>query len=205
MEAVGGGWSPIETWSSESPPARPRRVSARLVLLLSAVLASLAIQRGYRSSSGHRTAAGSVDHGPLRLELQLPDSIGSGKVVPIWLIATNRSSDSIHLKLDANGQSLAAPEFDIEVDDAAGSEVWRRIRADMDKAPRPIRVGKADSRVIPPHGRVAWSAGWNQRNNHGTLVPTGEYFIVGIVPAVMAGLAAADSLRSQRRKLIIQR
>jgi hypothetical protein len=139
------------------------------------------------------------------LELQLPDSVRSGTVVPIWLIATNKSSDSIHLKLDANGQSLASPEFDIEVDDAAGSEVWRRIRPNMDKGLRPIRVGKADSRVIPPHGRVAWSAGWNQRNYHGTLVPAGEYFIVGVVPAVMAGLAVADSLRSPRRKLIIQR
>jgi hypothetical protein len=205
MQAVGGGTSPIETWSSESPPARPRLVSARLLMLLSTVVVSLAIQRVCRSSSGFDSTSRAADHGPVRLELQLPDSVSSGKVVPIWLIVTNRSADSIRLKLDANGKSLAAPEFDVEVNDALGSEVWRRIRPDIDKGFRPIRVGKAEARVIPPHGRVAWSAGWNQRNNHGTLVAPGEYFLVGIIPAVVPGLTATDSLRSPRRRLIIRR
>jgi hypothetical protein len=205
MQAVGGGTSPIETWPSESPPARPRLVSVRLLTLLCMVVASFAIQRVCRSSSGFDSTSGPADHGPVRLELQLPDSVSSGKVVPIWLIVTNRSADSIRLKLDANGQSLAAPEFDVEVHDAVGSEVWRRIRPNMDKGLRPIRVGNADSRVIPPHGRLAWSAGWNQRNNHGTLVAPGEYSLVGIIPAVVPGLAATDSLRSPRRRLIIRR
>src|SRR5258708_34876693 len=97
MDTVGGKWVANRDVAER---VSSRSATSSLLVLLGVMLALLAIQRGCRSASGRRTGLESAQRGRLRLELKLPDTVRSGKHVPIWLIVTNTSSDSVRLVPD---------------------------------------------------------------------------------------------------------
>ncbi|HEX6941092.1 MAG TPA: BsuPI-related putative proteinase inhibitor [Longimicrobiales bacterium] len=106
----------------------------------------------------------------LRFTIRAPDRAAPGEPVPIELRLVNVGPDTVTLYL--LGREIA---FDIEVRDAAGAILWRRLEGAV--VPQILQV-----RALAPGEALTLADAWPQRDNRGAPVPPGEYAIQGSLP-----------------------
>jgi hypothetical protein len=104
-----------------------------------------------------------------RLRLEAPDTVHAGAPVGIALLVEHPGPDALELYLQ--GRSAT---FDVEVRDAAGQVVWRRLEGKVLQAIIQLRV-------LWPGERFVLHASWNQRDRDGVAVPPGEYRLRGLL------------------------
>lgn len=174
--------------------ARRRRIPARVVGLALALAASAcrpeprqeptAAPANGQAADAHRAygdaeipdtagpeeSAMSLVDDSLRFALHAPAHAAPGAAVPIELRLTNVASDSVTLYL--LGREIA---FDIEVRDAVGDLVWRRLEGAV--IPQILQV-----RILAPGETLTLRDAWTQRTNQGRTVPAGTYFLQGVLP-----------------------
>jgi hypothetical protein len=106
----------------------------------------------------------------LDLVVEVPERVGAGEAVPIRLVVENASGDAVTLYL--TGRPIA---FDVEVTDASGEVVWRRLEGQVASMVLQIRELAAGERLV-------FEAVWDQRTSAGRLVPPGAYRVRGVLP-----------------------
>jgi hypothetical protein len=120
------------------------------------------------------SAGARISHLPIplpspRLRLDVPDTAPVGRPVTISLIVEHPGPDALELYLQ--GRSAT---FDVEVRDAAGALVWRRLEGAVLQAILQLRV-------LWPGERFVLHASWDQRDQSGAPVPPGEYRLRGFL------------------------
>ena len=95
--------------------------------------------------------------------LEVPPLVRRGDVVAITLHVTHPGPDALEMYLAGR-----AATFDVEVTDAAGTVVWRRL------AGRALEM-ILQLRVLWPGERFDLHASWDGRDATGALVPAGDY------------------------------
>ena len=115
----------------------------------------------------------------LHVLLDFPAEVRTGRPVPFAITLDNVSGRDLTLYL--TGRPTA---FDIDVRDAAGTTVWRRL-ADATLT-MTLRV-----ETLQPGGRLAFSDRWDQRDPAGRAVPPGAYSVRAEVLTEGAPLASA--------------
>lgn len=93
----------------------------------------------------------------------------AGRPVSLSLVVEHPGPDALELFLQ--GRSAT---FDVEVRDAAGALVWRRLEGAVLQAILQLRV-------LWPGERFVLHASWDQRDQAGALVPPGEYRLRGFL------------------------
>lgn len=106
----------------------------------------------------------------LRLALEVPDAVRTGETVPIALRLTNAGDEPVRLHLPGR-----VPVFDVEVEDADGAVVWRRLEGRT--VPAILQV-----RTLAPGDTLELEATWDQRDRDGEPVPPGRYTLRGTLP-----------------------
>lgn len=109
---------------------------------------------------------------PIRVALSVPEAARVGQAVPVRLRITNTARTPTPIWF---GGRLDTPSFELVVVRAALREVWRRSRHE----------DFMDSRVegqLPPGEPLESVYLWEPRDNAGTLVPPGTYWLIATVP-----------------------
>lgn len=106
---------------------------------------------------------------PLRLSLDVPPRVAAGDPVPITLRLTNASSRTLDLYLQ--GREIA---FDIQIADAGGSVLWRRMEGMVPQAILQVKQ-------LAPKESLELEHTWDQRRRGGGTVPPGVYTVVGLL------------------------
>src|SRR5690606_8573175 len=106
----------------------------------------------------------------LRFTLHAPAHAAPGEAVPIELRLTNIASETVTVHL--LGREIA---FDVEVRDASGDLVWRRLEGEI--IPQILQV-----RILAPGETLTLRDVWTQRTNQGRPVPAGTYLLQGVLP-----------------------
>lgn len=106
----------------------------------------------------------------LRFTLHAPAHAAPGETVPIELRLTNIASETVTVHL--LGREIA---FDVEVRDASGDLVWRRLEGEI--IPQILQV-----RILAPGETLTLRDVWTQRTNQGRPVPAGTYLLQGVLP-----------------------
>lgn len=99
----------------------------------------------------------------LRWKLAAPASVSLGASVAVAGTVENATDRDLTLYLRGR-----EPTFDLEVADAAGGTVWRRLHDSI--VPAVLRV-----ETLAPGAALAFAHTWDQRSNAGAPVPRGEY------------------------------
>jgi len=104
------------------------------------------------------------------VELEVPTSVGTGKPVPMRLRVRTEGADPKPIGL--TGRPIA---FDLVVKSADGREVWRRLHG--------VSISMILQIALLRPGEVLnFTDTWNQRDNHGEVVPPGRYYVHGVLP-----------------------
>jgi hypothetical protein len=119
----------------------------------------------------------------MRLEIIVPPAATQGEPVPVTLRLTNSSDQPKTAYL--TGRPTA---FDIEVSNAAGTVIWRRLAGET--VPAILGV-----RTLAPGEALTFEGSWPQWDQSGRPVPPGVYDVVGVLPT------DAEPLRTDRAKL----
>ena len=107
----------------------------------------------------------------MRLELDLPARVASGRPVAVALRLINPSGTPREVVLQ--GRPAA---FDLRVTRADGAPVWRRLEHEVVTAVLQLRTFAAGE-------TLALDAVWNQRDDRGSPVPPGDYLVSAEVPS----------------------
>ena len=121
----------------------------------------------------------------MRFEIMIPSAVNQGESVPVTLRLTNSSGQPQTAYL--TGRPTA---FDIEVSDADGTVIWRRLAGET--VPAILGV-----RTLAPGEALTFEGSWRQRDQSGRPVPPGVYHIVGVLPT------DAQPLRTDPAKLCV--
>lgn len=105
----------------------------------------------------------------LQVRLVSPAEVRAGETVPVTVRIENVGSGALELYL--RGRPVA---FDVEVTDAAGVTVWRRLHDAV--IPAIIQL-----RVLSPRDVLELEAEWDQRDDGGGPVAPGDYLVRGRV------------------------
>ena len=97
------------------------------------------------------------------LLLEVPATVERGAPVAITLHVTHPGPDALEIYLRGR-----AATFDVEVTDAQGHVVWRRLEG-------AVIPGIVQLRVLWPGERFDLHASWDQRDGTGAPVPAGDY------------------------------
>jgi hypothetical protein len=106
----------------------------------------------------------------LHFVVEVPERVDAAETVPIRLIIENTSETGVTLYL--TGRPVA---FDVEVTDAAGEIVWRRLEGEVVSMVLQLRE-------LAPGERLVFETEWDQRTSAGRLVPPGAYRVRGLLP-----------------------
>ena len=109
------------------------------------------------------------------LSLEVPDAVDAGQTVAFRLYLTNEGEEQARLEL--RGRPAA---FDIVVQDAGGSRVWRRLEGQTVSAILQVRT-------LAPGDSLELRETWDQRGPDGTFVEPGTYTVRGYLPTVSRG------------------
>ena len=121
----------------------------------------------------------------MRLEIEVPPEVRRGEPVPVTLRLTNTSQQPVTAYL--MGRPTA---FDIEIADAAGRIIWRRLA-------RQTVAAILGVRTLGPGESLSFEESWAQRDQAGRQVPSGAYAVTGALPT------DAEPIRSRPAELRI--
>ena len=115
----------------------------------------------------------------LRVTLDLPTEVPVGTPVPITLRVENATDRTLTLYL--TGRDIA---FDLVVEDASGTVVWRRLHEQVVAAILRVEILEAGDALVLEDT-------WDQRSNDGEAVGPGTYLVRGEVLTETDPLASA--------------
>jgi len=135
------------------------------------------------------------------VRVEAPDTVLTGELVPIRVVATNHSATTVTTVLRIDGGALSRPAFDVIVSDTRGHRVWHRRKLPP-PIPGVVAVFPPGAKIVDlaPGQSVEWWAVWDQRDDAGVPVAEGEYFLSAVIPDDF-GMRMA----SERRQLTILR
>jgi Intracellular proteinase inhibitor len=113
----------------------------------------------------------------MRVEIVVPPTVAVGEPVPIAIRIANTADRPIELHL--RGRTTV---FDLTVS-RGDSVVWRRLEGEVTPAILQLRS-------LAPGEVLELKDTWEQRNNTGSPVGSGEYVVSGVVPTDSAPIRA---------------
>jgi hypothetical protein len=161
------------------------RGACELGLILLVVATACGINSPGESGRADASRAQQVGIQDMTVELELPDTVQLGEEVPITLRVTNAATEPVELWM--TGDPVA---FDLFVTRLDGTEVWRRLYGE-------VVADILQQRLLQPGEAIEFSEQWEQRDNHGSPIAPGTYFVLGVVPAEDLDLS------SDRRELVV--
>jgi hypothetical protein len=115
----------------------------------------------------------------LRLSVEAPEQIASGRSVPIALRVENVTERTMTLYL--TGRPVA---FDLVVDTAEGARVWSRLEGAVIQSILRLET-------LEPGGELVLDDAWDQRSHSGEQVRPGDYLVRGTLLVEGGQLASA--------------
>jgi hypothetical protein len=121
----------------------------------------------------------------LTIWLEVPAEVRAGEIVPLKLKLKNSSDRPVELTLGGR------PAYDFVVARPGGTEIWRWLHGQEIQA-------ILEQKALSPGEELEFAAEWGQKDNTGTQVQPGSYFVRGIL-----NLEPPQKLETEPKPLIV--